>query len=122
MLREFTMVETHDHFVKRLNVLGRKHASMTKGYSTKVGKDGLITVQPKRARRGFPIKGLVLMVFGFFAFKAFMLAAVGPITYNERLATLEKGTVIEQAGARVLGIDPVTESLAAMAGPVMRNQ
>lgn len=113
-------VETYDHFTKRLNTLGRKHAKMTRGYSTKVGKDGLITVVTKRQRRGFPIKGLIVAVIGFFAFKAFMLAAVGPVTYNERLAKLEKGTVIEQAGAKVLGIDPVTNMLASVTGPVLR--
>ena len=113
-------VETHDHFVNRLSNLGRKHQQMTRGYATKVGKDGLITVTPRRARRGFPFKGLVMLIIGFFAFKAFMLAAVGPVTYNERLAKLENGTVIEQAGAKVLGIDPVTNGLAAMVGPVLR--
>ena len=113
-------VETHDHFVNRLTQLGRKHEKMTRGYSTKVGKDGLITVTTKRSRRGFPIKGLFLLVLGFFAFKAFMLASVGPVTYNERLAKLENGTIIEQAGAKVLGIDPVTEAIASVAGPVLR--
>ena len=114
------IVETHDHFEKRVTHLGRKHAKMTRGYSTKVGKDGLISVTTKRSRRGFPIKGLILTIVGFFLFKAFMLAAVGPVTYNERLAKLEKGTMIEQAGAKVLGIDPVTNGVAKLAGPVLR--
>jgi hypothetical protein len=114
------MVETKENFVKRLNGLGRKHAKMTRGYTTKVGRDGLLTVKPRRARNGFPIMGLLLLVGGFFAFKAVMLAAVGPVTYNERLAKLQRGTVIEQAGAKVLGIDPVTRALADFAGPVIR--
>jgi len=114
------MVETHDHFTKRLNLLGRKHAKMTHGYSTKVDKNGLITVKPKAKRRGFPIKGLFLLVFGFFAFKAFMLVSYGPVTYTERLAKLENGTVIEAMGAKVLGLDPVTAMLADFAGPYLR--
>ncbi len=113
-------VETHDNFEKRLSSLGRKHAKMTRGYSTKVGKDGLITVSTKRARRGFPIKGMILTIIGFFAFKAFMLASVGPVTYNERLAKLEGGSVIEQVGAKILGIDPITDAIAGIAGPVLR--
>lgn len=114
------MVETHDHFIKRLNILGNKHAKMTHGYTTKVNKDGLITVNPKAKRRGFPIKGLILLVLGFFAFKAFMLASFGPVTYSERLSKLENGTVVELAGAKVLGIDPVTAMLADYAGQVLR--
>ena len=114
------MVETKEHFVRRLNTLGRKHAQMTRGYTTKVGRDGLLTVKPRRKRGGFPVMGLLLLVGGFFVFKAFMLAAVGPVTYNERLAKLENGTAIEQVGASVLGIDPVTRALADFAGPVVR--
>jgi len=114
------MVETHDHFVARLSNLGKKHAKMAHGYSTKVGRDGLIIVTPKRRRRGFPLKLLIMFGLGFLGLKVFMVAAVGPVTYNDRLAKLESGTVIEQAGAKVLAIDPVTETLASMTGPVLR--
>jgi len=114
------MVETHAHFAKRLNTLGRKHARMTKGYSTKIDRNGIIVATPKRRSVSFPFKGLALLVLGFFAFKAFMLASVGPITYNERLSRLQNGTQIEQAGAFVLGLDPVTVAMADFVGPVMR--
>ncbi len=114
------MVETHDHFNKRLKCLGRKHAQMTRGYTTIVGKDGLIVAQPKVKRRWFPVKGLILLVLGFFAFKAFMLVSFGPVTYGERLAKLEDGTAIEQVGAKVLGLDPLTVILADFAGQYLR--
>lgn len=114
------MVETHENFVKRVNVLGRKHAKMTRGYATKVGRDGLITVKPRRRRGSIPVKGILMFAFCFFGFKAFMLAAVGPVTYNERLSKLENGSVIEQYGAKALAIDPVTGALADIAGPVLR--
>ncbi len=114
------MVETHDHFIKRLNFLGRKHAKMSQGYTTKVGKDGLIRVTPKSKRRGFPIRGLILTVLGFFVFKAIMLASFGPVTYQDRLALLENGTVVEMAGAKVLGIDPITAAIADLVGPYLQ--
>ena len=114
------MVETHDHFVARLTSLGQKHARMTHGYATKVGRDGLITVTPKRLRRGFPLKLIMMFALGFLGLKVFMVASVGPVTYNERLAKLERGTVIEQAGAKVMAIDPVTEALASVTGPILR--
>ena len=50
-----------------------------------------------------------------------MLAAVGPVTYSERLDRLNTGTVIEQGGAWVMGIDPATQLLAQLAGPILRN-
>ncbi len=117
------MVETHDHFVNRLNTLGRKHAKMTHGYTTKVGKDGLIVVKPKRTRRAPRSGGLkliFLVAIGFIGFKAFTLATVGPVTYNERLSTLQNGTIIEQAGAKAMAIDPVTEAVAGSVGKIVR--
>ena len=115
-------VENHDHFVNRLTSLGRKHQKMTHGYTTKVGKDGLIVVKPKRrpARGGGALKLVALAVIGLIGFKAFALVSVGPITYNERLAKLEGGTVIEQVGAKALAIDPVTEVIAGSVGPTLR--
>lgn len=114
------MVETHDHFDARIKALGEKHRRMTHGYGTRVGRDGLITVIPKRHRRGVPWKLILMFVVGFMGFKALMVASVGPITYNERLAKLEHGTLVEQAGAKVLTIDPVTARLVHIAGPVLR--
>lgn len=113
-------VETHATFVQRLNVLGRKHSQMTKGYTTKVGPDGLITVRPKRARIKFPLKSIVIAIFAFIAFKAFMLATSGPLAYQERLASLESGTIVEQFGAKVMAIDPATSALAEKLGPLLR--
>ncbi|MFK7836553.1 MAG: hypothetical protein AB8B60_10060 [Sulfitobacter sp.] len=117
------MVETHDHFTKRLKTLGRKHTKMTRGYATKVDSNGLIVAVPKRTngvRGAGAVKLILLIVVGFFGFKAFTLAAVGPVTYNERLATLKDGTAIEQVGAKALAIDPVTNAIAGTVGPVLR--
>lgn len=113
-------VETHENFVKRLDLLGRKHDKMTRGYTTKVGRDGLIRVTPKRAKRGFPIKGAILLVIGFFVLKAFMVASVGPVSYEERLSTLQNGSVFEQYGAMALSIDPITQGLATQMGSLLK--
>lgn len=117
------MVETHDHFEKRLSALGRKHEKMTHGYTTRVTRDGLIVVEPKKARvvrNGSLLKILTIAVVGFIGFKAFALAAVGPQTYEDRLVKLSEGTVLEQAGAFAMGIDPVTELLAEQIGPLLK--
>jgi len=111
------MVETHDNFVNRLEMLGEKHAKMTRGYGTKISTSGLIVIEPKEERRnwGFPIKVVLLALIGFMGFKTFMLAAVGPVTYSERLSKLENGTIVEKAGAYALAIDPLTAKLADVA-------
>lgn len=116
------MVETRESFASRLDFLGRKHARMTHGYVTKIGKDGLMVAVPKAAHKKslIPLKFMLLVVIGLFCFKAFMLSAIGPVTYNARLATLENGTMIEQIGAKAMVIDPVTAFMADLAGPILR--
>lgn len=118
------MVETHDHFVERLNELGRKHENMSRSkVVTKVTRDGLIVVEPKRSFLP-PVSGILklvmLILIGFLSFKSFTLAAYGPVTYNERLAKLENGTMIEKIGAKALAIDPVSAAVANTVGPVLR--
>ncbi|WP_299141487.1 hypothetical protein [uncultured Tateyamaria sp.] len=113
-------VETQAHFHKRLGAVGRKHAAMAQGYTTQVRGDGLIVVKTKRrkASRFVPLKGLAALMLGFFIFKAFMLSSLGEITYNERVAKLQQGTQIEQGGAYVMQIDPVTHFLAGFLEPL----
>jgi hypothetical protein len=116
------MVETHDHFVKRLGSLGRKHAQMTNGYTTKVGRDGLIVVRPKRrARNASGIKFVLLALALFFALKIVLLVSTGSISYEARLLPLQEGTMFEKAGAFVMGIDPITQAGADFAGPILRD-
>lgn len=115
------MVETQQHFQRRLGALGRKHAAMGNGYTTKVGRDGLIIVKPKRRiHTGFPFKGLLALVLGFFVFKAFMLASLSEITYSERVEKLQQGTHVEQAGAYLMQIDPVTRGIAGFLEPLAK--
>lgn len=116
------MVETHDDFVERLELLGRKHAKMTNGYSTKIDQNGNLVAVPKR-KSALPGVGLakfaLLLLIGLLGFKSFAVAVYGPVTYNERLATLEGGTVVEQVGAKALAIDPVTAAIAEAVAPAL---
>ncbi len=109
------MVETKQNFESRLRVLTRKHRRMSNGYTTRLRGDGLIVVKPKRRKAQFPLKGALLVAFGFFAFKAFMLISLGELTYADRLATLQGGTIIEQGGAWVMQADPVTQAMVDFA-------
>ncbi|MCR8827540.1 hypothetical protein [Pseudosulfitobacter koreensis] len=105
------MVETKQNFDSRLRVLTRKHRRMANGYTTRLRGDGLIVVKPKRRKAQFPLKGALLVLAGFFAFKAFMLISLGELTYADRLARLQNGTIVEQAGAWVMQADPVTKTI-----------
>jgi len=112
------MVETQQTFQTRLNALGRKHAAMSNGYRTKIGKDGLIIVKPRRRpRRGISPRGALGLILGFFVFKAFMVTSLTEITYNERVAKLAQGTYLEQGGAYVMQTEPITLFIAGFIEP-----
>ncbi|WP_299688373.1 hypothetical protein [uncultured Tateyamaria sp.] len=110
---------TQVDFQTRVGTVQRQHKAMSHGYTTEMRGDGLIVVKPKRAmRRGFPLRGLLVLVLGFFAFKGFMLASLGEVTYNERVAKLGNGTMVEQAGAWVMQTEPLTTFLAGFIEPL----
>ena len=110
----------HGRIVQNSSVLGLVAFPWRGAYvATKYAIEGL-TDTMRLELRGTGIKVLLLVVIGFFAFKSFALAAFGPVTYNERLAKLESGSVVEQVGAKVLAIDPATQGVANFLGPVLR--
>lgn len=114
------MVETRENFIERNRALARKHAMLASDHSTLLDRSGLYIAAPKRQRRQFPMNLLLMFLLGFIGFKAFMVASVGPMTYNARLSELENGTVIERAGALAFAIDPVTNKIAGIRGPLLR--
>ena len=118
------MVETKTHFLNRLDILGHKHQAMSRGYTTWMRDDGLIIVKPRRQKRimDFPLRGVFLLLLGFVFFKGFMLASVGPDTYSERVAILNNGTFVEQGGAWVMQVDPISQIIANYMGPILRYQ
>ncbi|MEP3844303.1 MAG: hypothetical protein ABJM43_03000 [Paracoccaceae bacterium] len=114
------MVESRSSFDSRLRTLGRKHKAMTHGAVAQMRGDGLVLLKPRRyrARRGFPLRGLVLLLLGFFAFKGYMISNIGEEGYEQRIQALAEGTPIEQMGAKVMQADPVTAFLTEAIGKV----
>lgn len=95
-------------FDKRLKRIVRRHDKMANGVVKSVSSDGLIVVKPRLYRPRFPLKGLLAVLFLGFLFKGFLFAYLGEAEYLERVATLQGGTVLEQAGGWVMQPDLVT--------------
>jgi hypothetical protein len=115
------MVYTKEHFNARIGAVTKKSSRRGRtALVARVDANGVVYAKAKRRRVHIPVKGLMFLVLAFFGFKAFMLAANGPETYQERLALLENGTAIEAFGARIMSIDPATQFLADKAGPIFR--
>lgn len=114
------MIQNFAEFDRRVRKLDRKHNAMSQGFVTRMRKDGLIVVQPKRKGFRFPVKQVVFLLAAVILFKAFLLANLGPDVYNIRLAKMQDGTIVEQVGAAFMQIDPASEYLASQIGPVFR--
>lgn len=106
------MSDTYAEFQMRRKGIERKHSALAKGYSAKIGKDGLITLVPRRSRSLLTARMIVGAVICFMVFKSVTLALIGPPTYEERIASLAGGTTYEKAAAWVMQIDPVSATAA----------
>jgi hypothetical protein len=116
---EADMSDGRKEFGSRVNRLSRRHNAMARGYTANIRGDGLIVVQPRRFQFKLPIRGFVLLMAVFMIFKGFMLASLGDQAYYERLSVLRLGSTYEQAGAFVMGIDPVSQVIADSLKPVL---
>lgn len=101
-------VQAHVPFDKRLKKIVRRHEKMSNGVVRTINSDGLIVAKPRLYRPRFPLKGLLAVLILGFLFKGFLFAYLGETAYGERVATLQSGSLLEQAGAWVMQSDPVT--------------
>ncbi len=99
-------------FDKRLKRIVRRHDKMANGVVKTVNSDGLIVARPRMYKPRFPLKGLIVVLFLGFLFKGFLLAYLGDAAYTDRVAALQGGTVMEQAGAWIMQSDPATVFIA----------
>jgi hypothetical protein len=109
---EVAMATVQVPFHDRLRKIVRNHQLMANGVTHRVTKDGLIVARPRLYKPKFPLRGLVLLVVSAFLFKGYILATLGAVDYDTRVASLSDGTVIEQAGAWVMQSDRLTIAVA----------
>lgn len=95
-------------FDKRLKRIVRRHDRMANGVVKTVTADGLIVARPRLYKPRFPLKGLIIVLMLGFLFKGFLFAYLGEAAYGERVASLQQGTVMEQAGAWIMYPDLAT--------------
>lgn len=107
-------------FNARLRRIDGHHARLERGYVGKVRSDGLIVFKPRRRRPTIPVRGLTYLVLGFIFFKAVVLAHLGGVTYEARVAQLAEGHLLEQAGAAIMRPDPLSRWMAGYLTPVLR--
>lgn len=107
-------------FDQRLQRIGKKHRAISRGYLPRMRSDGLIVLKPKRAQAPISSRSVALFLGAFFVFKGFLVVNLGEQTYQDRVTQLQEGTVVEQAGAFLMQIDPLSRLIAQKIGPVLR--
>ncbi len=114
------MSDSHFEFDRRLRRLNRKNRAMTRGYTTRMRPDGLIVLQPRSTAPRIQPRTIVFFLVACLAFKGFLIAAVGPVSYEQRVANLAQGTSVEKAGAWVMQIDPASQWISEKVAPYLR--
>lgn len=101
-------------FERRLRRIVKNHQRMANGVVHSVDSNGLIVSRPKVYNPRFPLRGLLLLVATALMFKGYIYASLGAVTYDERVAGLSEGTLIEQAGAWIMQADTATLAVATV--------
>ena len=106
------MSDAFQDFDNRLRRIQKSRVKLANGYVSVVGDDGLIVVKPRRTRRSFSLRVLTFVIVGFLGFKIMILAVLGLPVYQDRVASLQKGSTVEMAGAWLMRADPLSVTLA----------
>ena len=115
------MSEEHHQFLSRVNRLERKHNDMSYGYTAQIRSDGLIVIGPKKKQQSrISARSVLLFLAAFILFKGFLIASIGVDGYQDRLAKLQAGSVLEQGGAVIMMADPLSQFAAQKIGPILR--
>ncbi|PCJ09099.1 MAG: hypothetical protein COB16_05545 [Rhodobacteraceae bacterium] len=114
------MSEEHHQFLSRVRRLERKHNEMSYGYTAQVRSDGLIVISPKKIQSRISARSVVLFLAAFLLFKGFLIASIGLDGYQDRLAKLQAGSMLEQGGAVIMTADPLSQMIAQEIGPILR--
>jgi hypothetical protein len=112
------MSQTIENFDRRLKRVNRRHNRMRdNGVVARIGKDGLISAYPRCRLPSFPLRGFVILFAAALLYKGFLLAYLGPQTYDNRVSALNQGSIVEQAGGWLLQADPATQAIAGLIKP-----
>lgn len=74
--------------------------------------DGLAIARVKSNRRWLPIWHIIFFVYVALLIRLVIIADMGPGGYQARMLELQSGNVIERAAARIMALDPVSQSIA----------
>ena len=106
------MTKPNVPFDQRIKQIERKRSRLAKGSVKRMTSDGLIVERPRLLAPRLPWRSLVILALVALLLKAGFVATEGTAAYQARVTALSQGGPVNQAGAWVLQVDPVTRFVA----------
>lgn len=114
------MTHQQDMFDERYRKVLKRHRQLSRGYVTKIQKNGVIVHRPIRHLREAVSFSALLLPFGILFFlKACIVTVLGEEGYRQQVDVLREGGFVEQVGALFMQLEPVTGTLARLLGLVI---
>jgi hypothetical protein len=114
------MTNKQEMFDERYRKVLKRHRQLSRGYVTRLGKNGVIDHHPiGHYRDAISLKALLLPLGILFFLKACMVTVLGEEAYAAQVALLREGSFGEQLGAFFMQMDPVTWPLAQFLGTII---
>ena len=107
-------------FAGRLKRIRRTHARGG-GFEADGTLGQSFYTKQRRRQRGMPLRPMIFLVVAVVGFKGAALAGLGAADYAARIAALSEGSTLQQAGAFIMQVDPVTQMLADTLSPLIRD-
>ena len=105
----------YQQFGQRLSRIGQHHRQIALGHATVMNSDGLLVVQPMKAKSNSTARSLFICLVVMWAFKIAMHVSMGGVAYQERVTALSTGTIVQKVGGFAMTADPVTVLFANLA-------
>lgn len=101
-------------FAARVDDVVRRHGKAQSGYVRLEVRDGVLApVERRRVGFGASLRGIVYALGVLFALKAFLLFSLGTVTYTNRVAALDAGSIVEKMAGWMMQADPATQWIVA---------
>ncbi len=112
----------YKEFDARLRSLDRKKAAIMDGARPELGENGVVELKPthnylRNIGRLLPLRAVMIMATIGVAYKGFLLASLGAVTYSQKVSILNAGGGFDRIGAWLMQIDPVTEKISEVFVP-----
>ena len=107
------MSNKQELFDERYRKVLERHRELSRGYVTKLGPNGIIAHQPiSHYRDVFNLKALLLPIGLLFFLKACVVTILREDQFAAQVDALRDGTLVEQVGAFLMQIDPITWAMS----------